>query len=136
MLRRWKSGGAPQPERFGATIEQEEARLIGLIAGGDLQAFDRLYRRYASRLTRFLERITHRSMLIGEIVNDTMLVVWRKANTYDLSSKVSTWIFAIAYRKALKAMKKFDEPFDCDFEQCSGDAMLEPENKMAQKNWQ
>jgi DNA-directed RNA polymerase specialized sigma24 family protein len=48
--------------------------------------------------------------LIEEIVNDTMLVVWQKAHRFDGTSKVSTWIFAIAYRKACKAIKGLDEP--------------------------
>jgi DNA-directed RNA polymerase specialized sigma24 family protein len=34
---------------------------------------------------------------VEEIVNDTMLVAWRKANTFDLRSKVSTWIVGIAF---------------------------------------
>jgi RNA polymerase sigma-70 factor (ECF subfamily) len=48
--------------------------------------------------------------MVEEIVNDTMLVVWRKAATFNHGSRVSTWIFAIAYRKALKAMKRAAEP--------------------------
>lgn len=47
-------------------------------------------------------------------MNDTMLVVWRKAHTYNLRSTVSTWIFAIAFRKALKALKRLDDPVDAD----------------------
>ena len=39
-----------------------------------------------------------------------MLVVWRKAASYSSDSKVSTWIFAIAYRRGLKLLKRFDEP--------------------------
>jgi len=35
-----------------------------------------------------------------------MLVVWNRAATYNGHSKVSTWIFAIAYRKALKALHR------------------------------
>ena len=35
-----------------------------------------------------------------------MLVVWTKAATFNGASRVSTWIFAIAYNKALKALKR------------------------------
>ncbi len=41
-----------------------------------------------------------------------MLVVWNRAASYDGRSKVSTWIFAIGYRKALKALSRLDEPID------------------------
>lgn len=82
-----------------------EVELLRRIAQLDRGAFDLLYRAYYRRLSRFLEQITRRPHLTEEILNDTMLVVWRKAPTYNGASRVSTWIFAIAYRKALKALK-------------------------------
>ena len=50
--------------------------------------------------------------IVEEILNDTMLVVWRKASTYNLRSRVSTWIFGIALRRALKALKRVDDPME------------------------
>jgi RNA polymerase sigma-70 factor (ECF subfamily) len=92
--------------------EAEDARLLESVADGDHQAFERLYHLYFPRLTRFLHRATRNLQLIEEIVNDTMLVVWRKAPAWDASCKVSTWIFAIAWRRALKALHGSDEPVD------------------------
>jgi len=80
-----------------------DARLLARVADGDREAFERLYHVYFPRLTRFLNRSTRNLQLIEEIVNDTMLVVWKKAPSWDASCKVSTWIFAIAWRKARKA---------------------------------
>jgi RNA polymerase sigma-70 factor (ECF subfamily) len=74
-----------------------------------MAAFEALYRLYHPRLTRFLARITHRRALVDELINDTMLVVWHQGARYNGSSLVSTWIFAIAYRKALKALSQLDE---------------------------
>jgi RNA polymerase sigma-70 factor (ECF subfamily) len=54
--------------------------------------------------------MTRRPALVGEALNDTLLVVWQKAATFNGSSKVSTWIFGIAYRIALKALSRLDEP--------------------------
>lgn len=68
--------------------------------------------------------------LIEEIVNDTMLVVWQKAHRFDGTSKVSTWIFAIAYRKACKAIKGLDEPVDIDLDLFEGAAGCEPEHEL------
>lgn len=130
MLRRRKGEASPPLKKSRGAIESEEARLVGLIAAGDLQAFDSLYRRYFPRLLRFLNHMTRCAHLVDEIVNDTMLVVWQKASSYDLSSKVSTWVFVIAYRKTLKAMKYADEPVECDFEQCAGESGHEPENEI------
>jgi RNA polymerase sigma factor (sigma-70 family) len=97
-----------------ARTAEGEACLIGRIAAGDRRAFEALYRAYFPRLARFLQRMTRNIALIEEVVNDTMLVVWQKAATFDGSSKVSTWVFAIAYRRACKALHAFDEPVEGD----------------------
>jgi RNA polymerase sigma factor (sigma-70 family) len=89
--------------------EQAELRLVARVAGGELAAFDALYRIYHPRLARFLDRVTRRPGLVEELLNDTMLVVWNRAERFDGTCKVSTWVFAIAYRKALKALQHWDD---------------------------
>jgi len=78
----------------------------------DPRAFERLYRSYHPRLSRFLMNLTHRPQLVEEVLNDTMLVVWRRPEGFNGASKLSTWIFAIGYRKALKALRKDDPPLE------------------------
>jgi RNA polymerase sigma factor (sigma-70 family) len=95
-----------------ANSDNEDARLLARIAAGDRQAFERLYHLYFSRLTRFLHRSTRSLPVIEEIVNDTMLVVWKKAPSWDASCKVSTWIFAIAWRRARKALSSLNDGID------------------------
>jgi len=65
-----------------------------------------LFCRYRPRLRRFLERTTQRPHLIDEILNDTMLVIWRKAGSFEVRSKVSTWILGIAMRRSLKVRER------------------------------
>src|SRR5215469_12289374 len=89
-----------------------DAELIARIAAGELAAFETLYRAYHPRLTRFLMQMLKRPHLVEEALNDTLLVVWRQPERYNGKSKVSTWIFAIAYRKALKALRRNDEPVE------------------------
>jgi RNA polymerase sigma-70 factor (ECF subfamily) len=109
-----RGADAKQPHRQIGDAEMNEVRLMRMIAAGDRHAFDSLYRAYFHRLRRFLDRMTHSVTTIEEVVNDTMLVVWRRAATFDGSCKVSTWIFAIAFRTALKAVKYLEEPLDFD----------------------
>ena len=87
----------------------DEVDLMSRIAAEDMSAFETLYRLYHPRLMRFLAGMTRRPALAEEVLDDTMLVVWRKAHTYHPSAKVSTWIFAIAYRQALQALRKVDD---------------------------
>jgi RNA polymerase sigma factor (sigma-70 family) len=96
--------------------DNEDARLLARISAGDRLAFERLYHLYFARLTRFLNRSTRSPPLIEEIVNDTMLVVWRKAPSWDASCKVSTWIFAIAWRRARKTLSALNHGADEAFE--------------------
>lgn len=105
------AGSEARDERRGGTA-LDDAALINRVADRDRDAFESLYRGYYPRLRRFIERVTRRPQLVDEIVNDTMYVVWRKAPSYNLRSKVSTWIFGIALRRALKALKRTDDPLD------------------------
>jgi RNA polymerase sigma factor (sigma-70 family) len=75
-------------------------------------AFEALYRLYHPRLTRFLSSMLRRPQLVEEALNDTMMVVWKRPDKFNGASKLSTWIFAIAYRTALKARSRFDEPVE------------------------
>jgi RNA polymerase sigma-70 factor (ECF subfamily) len=88
------------------SLDEEEAALLRQAACRDMHAFELLYRAYHRRLTRFLDQVTRKPQLNDEILNDTMLVVWEKAHAFNGSSRVSTWIFAIAYNKAMKALRR------------------------------
>lgn len=125
-----KSWGAGSPE-----AGDGDARLVACVGRGDRHAFQELYRVYFPRLARFLGRMTRNVPLMEEIINDTMLVVWQKALTYDGSSKVSTWIFGIAYRQALKALRGLDEPVESTVEH-QGGPEFEPDHALAGKQLQ
>ena len=122
MVRQWGAG------RAGVSGEPGETQLLERVAAGDRAAFQALYRSYFPRLARFLDRMVRSPTLLEEIINDTMLVVWQKAHTFDHSCKVSTWIFAIAYRQGLKALNASDPPVDADVDLHAGDIRLEPEH--------
>ena len=90
----------------------DDRELLARVASGDLQAFERLYRVYQPRLARFLTTLLKRPQLIEEVLDDTMMVVWQTAKNFRGSSKPSTWIFAIAYRKAHKAKARWPDPVE------------------------
>ena len=101
---------AGRPPKAKDRGSQHDLRLIALVRAGDKQAFEELYRLYHPRLTRFLFNIVRRPQIIEEVLSDTMFVVWEQAGAFHGASKLSTWIFAIAYRKAMKAVRRQDEP--------------------------
>lgn len=79
---------------------------LARIAAGNRTEFDAMYRRYYPRLMDFLGRVVPQRELAEEIVNDTMYTVWTAGSTFAGRSKVSTWIFGIAYKKALKRLSR------------------------------
>lgn len=83
-----------------------EAALVARVAAREQAAFAELYAIYHGRLARFLNRFLTSSDTIDEVINDVMFVVWQNAPGFQLRSKVSTWIFGIAWRKALKALER------------------------------
>lgn len=80
--------------------------LLKRIAEQDRSAFSELYELYHTRLFKFVYRLTHSHAMSDELVNDIMLLVWRKAGTFRGGSKVSTWIFGIAYRQSLRRLSR------------------------------
>lgn len=83
-----------------------EIALVARIAAGDQQAFAEFYVLYRRRLARFLGRVIASSGTVDELINDVMYVVWQDAARFERRSKVSTWVFAIAWHKALRALER------------------------------
>jgi DNA-directed RNA polymerase specialized sigma24 family protein len=85
------------------SFEEDDLILIRRVAEKDRQAFEILYQRYALRLHRYLSKLIRQRALIEEVLDDVMLVVWQNAAHFNQTSRISTWMFGIAYHKALKA---------------------------------
>lgn len=120
-------------DRPGATRDGE---LLERVKARDVLAFERLYRVYQPRLARFVTNIVNRPELVEEVLDDTMMAVWNTAGNFRGASKVSTWIFGIAYRVALKARRRWDMPveFSPDVEQVSDE--IGPDDKLHQSRRQ
>jgi RNA polymerase sigma-70 factor (ECF subfamily) len=83
-----------------------EVRLLQRIAENDGDAFEALFASYHPRLFRFLFRLTRSHGAAEELANDVLLTLWKDADRFRGESKVSTWIFGIAYRQALAHLRK------------------------------
>jgi RNA polymerase sigma factor (sigma-70 family) len=97
------------PHRSGAQVE---LALLDRVMQRDVQAFEELYRIYQPRLARFLTNLVKRQQLVEEVLDDTMMTVWQTAGNFRGSSKLSTWVFAIAYRKAIKIRARWPDPIE------------------------
>jgi RNA polymerase sigma factor (sigma-70 family) len=84
----------------------ENLKLLQRVAIKDKVAFEKLYARLFPQLTRYLSRLMRRPEMVEEVVNDTLFVVWEKADQFQGRSKVSTWVTGIAYLKGIKALDR------------------------------
>jgi RNA polymerase sigma-70 factor (ECF subfamily) len=100
-----------------ATLDADatDRMLLQRMAAGDRVALATMYHGYHGRLCRFLSRLTRRTDVIEEVVNDCFWIVWQKAGEFRGDSRVSTWIMGIAYRCGLKTLRLHgDEPVEDD----------------------
>lgn len=117
--------------RSSATAAFEEAALVARLRAGDRRAFELVYKAYHARLTRFLTNTLRRPHLVEEVLDDTMMVVWRRIDGFQGTSRLSTWIFGIGYRQALAALRKLDEPIEDDRSEDLASLDVTPEERSA-----
>jgi RNA polymerase sigma-70 factor (ECF subfamily) len=130
----WGDDIEPNPNSRWSAHDVRDAELVRRIGEGERLAFEALYRDYFVRLGRFLHRLLGRSPAVDEVINDTMYVVWHRARQFSAGSRVSTWIFGIAYRKALKALARSGEPAEFDAE-LHGAAAASTDQLILQAEW-
>jgi RNA polymerase sigma-70 factor, ECF subfamily len=80
--------------------DQDDVWLIRRIANGDRDALAVLYQRHGGVVLAQVTLAVGDSALSEEILQDTMLAVWRGAASFRGESAVRSWIIAIARRQA------------------------------------
>jgi RNA polymerase sigma-70 factor (ECF subfamily) len=108
-------------------LQGSEEALVERLRQRDVRALEQLYKASHGRMSRFLLNMLRRPELVEEVLNDVMMVVWNRIGDFQGASKLSTWMFGIAYRQGLAALRRVDEPVDDDRSAASGAATPEQE---------
>ena len=83
-----------------------EAELVALIADGDAEALSALYDRYSGMLLGLANKVLRSSGDAEEVLQETMLQVWKQASRYDPTrSSVSTWLVLITRSRAIDRLR-------------------------------
>ncbi len=84
------------------------AGLIEAIAlGRDRDAFAALFDHFAPRIKTYMMRLGSAPGTAEDISQDTMLMVWRKSQTFDRTrAGAGAWIFAIARNQRIDALRR------------------------------
>lgn len=87
--------------------DDHDLELLSRVAARDRPAFEALYRRYHRRLLGYLLRLLGgRLEEAEEALDDTFYAAWQNAGSFRGGSRVSSWLFGIAYRKGLKTLER------------------------------
>jgi len=93
-----------------AGIEPHDSAVLAAVAAGDGAALGELYRRHGRALFGYLLRMSGDRMVAEEILQDTLVAVWRGAAGFEARASVRTWLFGIARRQALQRLRKRSAP--------------------------
>jgi RNA polymerase sigma-70 factor (ECF subfamily) len=86
----------------------DAADLIEAVARRqDRAAFAELFRRFAPRVKAFVMRSGADPDTAQEVAQETMVLVWRRAETFDRArAGAATWIFTIARNKRIDLLRR------------------------------
>lgn len=92
-------------------LSEWDRLLLRVGSDRDRSAFEKLYEHFAPRLKSFLLRIGSDVSSAEEICQESMIMVWRRAETFNPDSAgASTWIFTIARNKRIDKLRKDNRP--------------------------
>lgn len=87
-----------------------EAMLVTVGRDQDKDAFSVLFEYFAPRIKSYLMRGGADERTADELAQETMLTIWKKADSYDpKQAKASTWIYTIARNKRIDHLRKFSK---------------------------
>ena len=90
--------------------DDPQDQLIARIARGDRQALAELYARYRLPLFQYLLHFTADSGLAEELLQDTLVAVWKNAGSFRGPGRPAAWLFGIARRRACKRLRRRELP--------------------------
>ncbi len=87
-------------------VEDDDAALIGRVAGGDQGAFGALYDELSPLVYGVSKRVLHDPSYAEEVTQEVFLEIWRQAPRFDGSrGSVRAWAATIARRRAVDRVR-------------------------------
>jgi RNA polymerase sigma-70 factor (ECF subfamily) len=80
--------------------------LLQKIATGNQQALQQFYQRFSGVVYQFSMRTVANAADAAEVLNEVMMEVWRRADTYQGNSLVRTWLLSITRNKSVDLLRR------------------------------
>ena len=85
--------------------KEEEKLLVDEIINGNVHAFRKIVEKYEDMVFTITLRIIRNRELADEIAQDVFLKVYQSIDKFKGKSKLSTWIYKIAYNTSVNAIR-------------------------------
>lgn len=95
---------APASAEASACRDEDHA-LVRAAGGGDVQAFERLYRRHAARVFAVLRRLCGQEARAEELLQDAFVKAWQALPGFRFESAFGTWLHRLAVNTALMDLR-------------------------------
>ncbi len=95
-----------QEHRDEVRQEMDEAALVASLQANEPQAYALLIERYADRLYATAYAIVQNPADAEEVVQETLIAVYRRIGDFRGEAKLSTWLYRIATNKALELLRR------------------------------
>jgi RNA polymerase sigma-70 factor (ECF subfamily) len=93
------------------TADEAAALIEAIAASRDKSAFAALFRHFAPRVRAFLVRGGADPDTAQEVAQEAMIMVWRRAATFDRTrASATTWIYTIARNKRIDQVRRAGRP--------------------------
>jgi len=96
----------PEQATEPASASDSDAELLARVAAGDAEALAALYARHQWSLRAYVGLLTADRGLAEEVLQDTLLAVWKGAGGYAGQASVRAWLLGIARRRALAELRR------------------------------
>lgn len=121
------------------TVEQErDLDLIRRIVEEDEFAMRELYAAYGQRMYAYALRLTGIPAIAEDVVQDTLVVVWRSADRFRSEGRVLAWLLGILHHTAMKAIRHKPLPITEEMETTLAAPAASPEEQVRhheQQEW-
>ena len=92
--------------------KEEEHRLVEQIKKGDTKAFATLVKKYKDLVYTLAIRMLKNREEAEEVSQDAFIKIYKSINKFKGDSKLSTWIYRVAYNACLDRLKKHKRTID------------------------
>ena len=86
--------------------ENKDAKIVARIVAGDHAAMKEVYEEHSGALQNFIKTWLADPHEAADVVHETMLEVWRRADRFQGRSSLKSWMFSIARYKAIDKNRK------------------------------